>query len=132
MTHKVNLKVGPADYDDIARDMVRINIKDRPCQIGRHEIISLRVGNRRKLVTVRGNNVAGTINVDIDNREDLGVVLDQTFEFELKRARWWEKVVWQWGATDPAVQQSARIAALSFVLGLIGLILGLISVWRSW
>lgn len=127
----LKLKVGKAEYDDIGKDIVRIHSHDRrPAEVNRHDIIRLSVGAKSVVVAMRGNDTPGIINIDIDLREDLGLLsVGATYDFELRKVGKVGQFLWQWSATDPAVRLPAQIAMVSFGLGLIGLVLGMISIW---
>lgn len=129
MTYKIMLKVGKAEHSEVGRDIVRINYRDRPKFLKRHDIVWLRVGGLRRLVTVRGNDAPGVINIDIDNREDLEIEEGSEYEFDIELAWAWRRVWWQLWATDPTVRMPAKIAAWSFAMGFVGLALGIYSVW---
>lgn len=126
----LKLKVGRAEYDDIGRDIVRIHRDDRrPAEVNRHDIIRLSVGAKSIVVAMRGNDTPGIINIDIDLREELGLSVGGTYDFELRKVGKVGQFLWQWNATDPAVRLPAQIAIVSFCLGLIGLALGVVSIW---
>lgn len=120
----MQLKVGKAGRDEIGHDIVRIHHKDRPEDFDRHDIVRIRVGKQHRLVTVRGGEEPGVINIDIDNREDLGIAVGNVYDFQIEHVCIWRRIWWQWWATDPAVRLPAKIAAWSFALGFFGLLLG--------
>lgn len=124
----IRLTVGKAATDDIGRDVLRINYADRPQGISRHDIVSVEVNGRSAIVAIRGNDEPGIVNFDVDTRDDLRVLPGETYEFELRRI-WFGRLRWYWDATDPATRVPAQIAVISFILGLIGLALGILSVW---
>ncbi|MCV3205745.1 hypothetical protein OHD62_05665 [Mesorhizobium sp. YC-39] len=124
----IRLMVGKAATGDIGRDILRINHADRPHGISRHDIVSVEVNGRSAIVAIRGNDEPGVVNIDVDARDDLRVLPGETYEFELRRI-WFGKLRWYWNATDPATRVPTHIAVVSFILGVIGLALGVLSVW---
>lgn len=128
---KITLEVGLASLSDGGRDIVRINARDRPPGVDRYDIIKLTVGNQSKSVTVLGNDSPGVINIDIDLRNQLGVDDGRHYEFEVEKLGLFRQFLWQWYATDPAVRLPAQLSIISFILGAIGLFLGIISIWPS-
>lgn len=124
MKTEIKLQVGKAQYSDIGRDIVRINIANRPPDIERHDLIRLWLHNRSVVVVVRGNEEPNIINLDIDIRRLLDVDVGEVHYFKVEKVDWFGKFIWQCRATDPAVRLPAQIAAISFVLGVIGLFLG--------
>lgn len=81
-------------------------------------------------VVARGllSNERGVIALDLETRERLGnLALNTEYEFKIHRSTWVERVTWAWAATDPAYRIASKISIVSFILGIIGLILGVLS-----
>jgi hypothetical protein len=59
-------------------------------------------------------------------RQKLGVEVNDEIDSTFVRpANWYEKLRWYWEATDPAVHVPARVAVISFGLGVLSLVLAL-------
>jgi len=119
-----------ADDDEAGKDIARISKMNRPSNVSRHDIIHICANDKSVLVKVLGLNTDGIIKIDLDIRERLGLTVDNSYNFHFERANFWHQSLWQWSATDPAVRIPARIAAISLVLGAIGLVSGAISLFR--
>jgi hypothetical protein len=74
------------------------------------------------------SNERGVIALDLETRERLGTLaLNTVYDFKIHQATWGECVKWAWTATDPAYRVASKISIVSFLLGLIGLFLGILS-----
>jgi len=127
----MNLTVEQIPEKDIWRDFVRIPHSHRKDQEGkgipRGTVCSLRVNDKKRLVAVRGcPNAGARIQIDDVLRHKLGLTEGQTYNIELRRVTWFG--YWRWSATasDPAYRVPAQISLVSFVLGVIGLLLGVL------
>lgn len=127
---EIELKVGKADFADIGRDLVRINIKDRPENVNRHDIVVLNVNGKSALAVIRGNDEPGEINIDIDIRDDLALQLGKRYSFIIEKAGCFSRLWWYLRARDPAVRIPAWLAFWSVVLGFAGFILGVVSLCK--
>lgn len=63
-------------------------------------------------------------------RRKLGVRLNVPAEFVFDEANLWDECVWAWSATDAMPRVAARLGAISVGLGGVGLLLGLISLFK--
>lgn len=78
---------------------------------------------------------AGEIVIDYDAWLDLFGRVENVggpLELEIRRARWWESLRLATSHPDPAFRLASWIAVLSLVLGLISLVLGVWSLWKTY
>jgi hypothetical protein len=129
----VSLTVESAPQHDWYLDTARINKLDRPSGVdkGKVHIISV-VGPkpvaRHKPVRlfVRGIDEQGKITLDLVTRERLGGLKeDVEYEFCIQPGSPFDSFIWAWNSSDPAYQIATRIAALSFALGVLSLLISL-------
>lgn len=127
------LKVAEAREEDVFEDIVRINFRYRQDKAGQTipsgAVCRISVGHKSARAIVRGlpAEEGPLIRLDESLRRVIGVKSGDEIEIVLKRAGFFEEVVWCWQATNPTYRISARLAVLSVLLGLIGLVLGVIS-----
>jgi hypothetical protein len=127
----VALVVSSAPLRDVMGDIVRLDLSHRPfARAGR--VIGIRVGGVKVLAVVRGPANVGKSGISLDSamRTKLGVELNKCASFTFERATLWDEVVWAWSATDATPRVAARLGAISVMLGGIGLLLGLISLFK--
>lgn len=67
--------------------------------------------------------------MDMALREQLGIKSGQERHFIFQEANLWGQVCWAWRATDAMPRIAARLGVLSVVLGLVGLGLGVLSLF---
>jgi len=130
-TIKVDLQVIAADLGDVFSDIARLDFDHRPFARAGH-IVVIKVGSRRARVVARGiiGNQKHCISLDSATRERLGVKSGQKVKFEICKANFFDEAIWAWTATDAMPRIAARLSAISVALGLIGLLLGIISLWK--
>lgn len=120
----IDLEVHEALENDAYHDRVRIPERFRQgLQEGR--ICKLNVGNRSRLVEVRGliGETREIIRVDDKTRELLGGLAQNTRHSFRFRPVWWiGQLRWTWASSDPGARIASRLGLLSFVLGLIALL----------
>jgi len=127
----VSLVVHELDKDDFLQDIVRVHYLHRK-DIKAGQICCLTVKGVPVLAAARGapkNDVTGIWLSDA-MRSRLGLKKGMTADFEIKKARWDQQFAWLWYATDPVNRTAGRLGVISFVLGLIGLALGLIPLFK--
>jgi hypothetical protein len=108
---------------DIYKDSVRINIHDRVGHTKGH-VYKLFVGNRMARVFLRGTDQPGTITMDLETRDRLGVRLNEPILIKLQKGFWIvDELIWAWRASDPAYRIASKLGVLSFLLGVLSLVL---------
>lgn len=124
-----------ADATDVYRDIVRIpeeHRKDKANEtIPEGEVCKVTAGTRSAFVILRGKQNAHDAAAWMDERtrNRLGLSVDTEVDLDLEAVRLWGQGRWAWSSSDPAYRVSARLAVLSVVLGLLGFVLGVVSVW---
>ncbi|MGO8975718.1 MAG: hypothetical protein ACLQNV_19605 [Steroidobacteraceae bacterium] len=117
--------------DDVFQDMVRVH-RSRRKGIGAGQLCRVTANGATILAVARGspgNDVEG-IWLDDAMRSRLGVKEGTTADFEIKKARWDQEFAWLWYASNPIIRAPGRLAVISFILGLFGLALGLMSLFK--
>jgi len=138
LEHQIRLRVEAADREDVYRDIARMPEAYRTDCKGRRisegEVVKLTTRERSVFVLARGcgNSTEPIIRLDERVRNRLGVYTGQEAEFRIQQVRLPGQFRWAWSASDPAYRIVARLAVLSVVLGAVGLVLGLCSLWLSW
>jgi len=129
MHKKMPLAVKQLSLGDVFADRVRLHHSHRP-GIPAGDVCIVKVGNRKIRAVARGHNPAGEICVDLKTRRALGLSdWQQTPEVEISSARWWDYCLWGLRASEAVVRISCWLAVISIALGLIGLLLGGLSLW---
>ena len=122
------LTVVEAESDDVFSDMARVHLDHRPfAKAGK--IVVIKCGDKTAYVVARGSsgNVKGKISLDSATREKLGVKPNQKVELTIEETGFVGQFLWAWNATDAMPRVGARLGAISVLLGLLGLILGGVS-----
>lgn len=137
----MRLKVKKIHPKNIWRDHAHIperHRKDsRGAGIKEGTICKISADGRTTYVCVRGviGETEPIIKIDEKTRNDLGVTIDNEYEFELTKAGWLGQFRWAWDATDPNPRIAARsgltLGGLSVLLGILGLVLGLLAYCRA-
>jgi hypothetical protein len=70
------------------------------------------------------------IRIDYHVRQRLGVVPDETYDFDLKEADFCGQVYWALHATDTQYSFAAKVSLISLVLGVLGLVIAIIPLFR--
>ena len=63
-------------------------------------------------------------------RRKLSLKLNESAEIEIKHGNYIDDLIWAWNANNTMPRIAARLAVLSVVLGLFGLLLGFISIMK--
>ena len=137
---KEKLTVYEMPVEDSWKDMARIpknhRVDVRGKRIRRATICNVTIGDKNKLLALRGcRDRDARILLDSSTRLDLDVQVGESYEVELHRVGWLGYWRWAWDAADPAYRVPAQISLISLVLGVIGLLLGALSLWpfvNSW
>lgn len=123
------LTVVKAQLEDAARNIVRINnLKDYDAR--RFDVFKISNGDNFIRVVVLPHNKQGEIWLSKEARHELKVDPNQTVDFELTKQNWFQRVWWYSRARDPAIHVPAHMAWISIALGVVGLILGGVSLCK--
>lgn len=128
----MRLLVQQADKEDIFEDLVRLHKSHRPGILA-GSICRVTVDDRAILAVARNStdNIPGIISLDEALRSRLKVKNGGQYDFSIEAASFWSQVKWGWSATNPVNRVATRLAVLSVSLGILGLVLGLLSVYLS-
>jgi len=126
------LTVHEMPVEDSWRDIARVPKKYRRDARGklipRAKICDVTIGGKHKLLAVRGcPEDDARILLDSRTRADLGVKLGSSYEVQLRPVGWLGYWRWAWDAADPAYRVPAQISLISLILGVVGLLLGALS-----
>ncbi|MBI3699352.1 MAG: hypothetical protein HY242_02755 [Afipia sp.] len=128
----VRLLVHQANKEDIFEDMVRVHTSHRsPILAGK--IFRVTSSNGTTLAVARNTpkNDRSGIWMDDEMRRRLQVTDGEKEEFTFKAIHWWENFVWLWSVSNPTNRVAAHLSFISLGLGVIGLILGVVSIWPT-
>jgi hypothetical protein len=137
---KMNLKVENLSFEDTWKDIVRIKKKYRKDRSGSHisrgKVCRISVGEKSKWVIVHGREPSDSvIQMDLNTRLVLEVDTGQTYEFTLERLSWIRSLWFPWKASDPMYRLPAQLSLVSFFLGVIfgvlGIIVGLMPIFEE-
>lgn len=128
--HKLEVRKLPDQ--DCWRDLVRLPREFRKDVTGEHihrgSICQLTIKGRSKLLTVRGWDEGGDIiMLDQNTRQFFDVHAGGVYEIHLRRGGWLAHLRWAWNAADPGYRIPFQISMVSLSLGLVGLLLGILS-----
>jgi hypothetical protein len=117
--------------DDIFHDMVRVHYSHRE-GIKAGQICRVSTNGKTVLAVARGTPGNDTNGIWLDDamRTHLSLKERATAEFEIDKASWYQEFTWMWHSSDPVIRTAGRLGVISFVLGLFGLALGLISLFK--
>ena len=130
----MELKVGNLPIEDTWKDIVRIKKDWRKDRSGTHiprgKICRISVGRKSKWVIVHGREPSdNTIQMDLTSRLALETDADKTYDFTLDQLSWLRSLWFPWKASDPMYRLPAQLSIVSFflgvVLGVLGIIVGL-------
>ncbi|MEK7558462.1 MAG: hypothetical protein AAB507_01390 [Patescibacteria group bacterium] len=123
------LKVGGVKTEDIYKDIVRVSAANRKNDCDRDIVegsvckVVVASNQKERYAILRGNKGSDTeIKIDEYLRNKLGIEKGKEYEFTFK-TRWWYQFCWPWSATDPGYRISSQIAVISFLLGLLSILL---------
>ncbi|WP_397547363.1 hypothetical protein ABUL39_02975 [Rhodothermus marinus] len=133
----LELQVRRARQEDVYRDLVRIpEVWRKDCNgevIPEGSVCKIKIlkDNRTRtgyaIVRGVGDESGRVIYVDERLRNFLGIKPGDSVQVVLKKTGLIGQLIWAWRASDPAYRVAARLAVLSFILGLLGFILGVFS-----
>jgi len=133
----IRLVVKKAFETDVYRDIARVPEIHRKDQTGRTvpegSVCKLSTPGRSVYVLLRGvgDETEAGIWLDERTRNRLSLSVGHQAEFEFHPCGLWGQTCWAWSASDPSYRVAARLAVLSVLLGVVGLFLGLWSIWLS-
>jgi len=127
------LEVHQLSGSEVYRDIIRVNeahrFDKRKNKIKEGQVCLVCAKGRKCLAVLRGyqDSTAPQIRMDDYTRgeDKLDLKVDQCYEFEFKRVGFIGKWRWAWNASEMGYQVASRIALISFVMGLCGLLLGI-------
>ena len=126
-----DLKVIQAAVGDVHEDIVRVEISHRKGTRAGH-VVKVCVNGKSAYCVARGMraNKSGVISLDSASRAKLGLEDGRSYSFEISKATFCGEICWAWNATAAMPRIAARLAVLSVALGLIGFLLGIISLCK--
>lgn len=130
---EISLKVKKSSKWDVWRGWVRINKDVRTSDIERKGICSIKIKDKDKKIfrEIRGRDErVPIIKMDYESRLELGVIEDETYNFEIKQLKLWEPNYYLFYLYHPerGIRLSMKLGLISLVLGMISLFLGIVSV----
>jgi len=129
----MKLTVKKLAVEDTWKDIVRIKKPYRRDRNDRHiprgSICRIAVGDKSKWVIVHGREPDDRdIQMDLNVRLALDVEEDQNYDFMIDRLSWIRSLWFPWKASDPMYRLPAQLSLVSFFLGVIlgvaGILLG--------
>jgi hypothetical protein len=124
-----NLRVRPAKAEDMFKDVVRVSAKDRGAiRYGR--LCKITVNGKSRHLVMRGvdDGESGIIKLDEITRDRFGLSIDLDdrpvyANVKIRRAGLFAWAPYMLNASDPAILAAARISFISFLLGVVSIIL---------
>ncbi|MBI5886728.1 MAG: hypothetical protein HZB85_09155 [Deltaproteobacteria bacterium] len=134
----MKLIVHQVDKEDVYRDIVRIpevyRLDASGSKISEGTVCKITANGQSSFAILRGlkNETRKVIRVDGKLRDKLKIKDKDGEEvrFDFKKVGLCGEFMWAWDASDPAYRVAARLALLSVILGLLGLMLGVFGVWK--
>ena len=120
----MELIVRGARAGDKWKDFVRITHKYRVDDSSKHIprgcICRISTGGKSKWVIVHGREIDdNAIEMDVNLRLALAVKKNHPYSFEIKRICWPLSLWFPWKASDPIYRIPAQLSLISFILGLV-------------
>lgn len=131
------LKITEAFDKDVYRDTARIPHKYREYKNGKviieGTICKVTHNNKSIYLIIRGDlsSDESVIRIDERTRNALDVNINDKLDFTIIPCGIFGKLHWLWNASDTTYRLASKLAILSVILGLIGFILGIISIYIS-
>jgi len=131
----MRLTVENLAWEDTWKDIVRIKKQYRKDRENKHirrgAICRITMGDKSKWVIVHGRESDDeVIQMDLNVRLALGVKTKQAYDFTLDRISWLKSLWFPWKASDPIYRLPAQLSLVSFflgvVLGVLGILVGLV------
>jgi hypothetical protein len=116
---------------DSGRLLVRLHKSHRD-GINRYKIAKITNNENQKYlnVLILGHNCKDAIFMPYDIRTTLGVPEGGELDFDVKAVRLCGSLYWYVNAPDPAVRIPAQLTLIGIVIGVLGIVLGLISLCK--
>lgn len=125
----MKLAVKQLSLRDVFSDRVRVHHSHRP-DIAAGDVCIVKVGGRKIRAVARGHSPTGELLVDLKTRRALDISdWQQKVDVEITSAKWWDYCLWGLQASEAVVRISCWLAVVSIVLGAVGLLLGVLSLW---
>ena len=129
----MKLNVRKANYEDVYRDIIRIPESHRydrnKRKIKEGSVCKVTIDGVSTFAILRGygDSVEPLIFIDERLRDKLKVYEHDQIEVQLKQTSPIGQFRWAWNASETAYRVATRMALLSVILGLIGLVMGVFS-----
>lgn len=126
------LKIIELRTADVFQGMVRVHRKHRR-DVPAGRVCKMSCNGKSVLLVARGarRNQPDSVAVDLRTRNRLGISsYDHEVEVDFKPANWLDEVLWGWHASEPISRIATRLGAISLFLGLLGAVLGTVSLLR--
>ena len=129
---KLRLKVEQIKEEEIYRDFARIPELHRG-GIAEGSLCRIAFCQNSVSLVVRGlqNVQTATLRIDSLTRDKLKVIDGLEYDFEIEQLNWLSQLLVPWNASDPFNRQAMRLSIIALFLGVVGLILGLISIFKG-
>jgi len=125
------LRVYPIFREDVFKDIARIPKQDRG-GIREGSVCAISANGHTKQLIVRGleETLSGGIMLDEITREAMGNLQDGiSYDFTIKETGTWGQIIWACTVADQGARIAAWVGVISIVLGILGAVLGGISLW---
>ncbi len=135
------LEVHQLSDDDVYKDIIRVNAAHRKNEKGETikegRVILVRGNGGKCFAVVRGYQASAEPRIYMDEytrTEKFDVQYSQTYEFAFKPVGLVGQLRWAWNATEMGYQVASRLAVLGFIMGVLGLMLGIATLldWPKW
>ena len=126
----MKLTVHSASTDDFLQDVVRVHSSNRQ-GIRSGQLCRVSKNGKHIYGIARHTGDRTRISLDSAQRRALDVRAGEEADFQFRQLTWFEEINWVWHATDPITRTAARLGILSFWLGIIGLVLGALSLYLA-
>lgn len=126
----VRLTVRQIEREDVFHDMARLHLSHRPNSPA-GTVLKIKADKRLVYRAARGApaNLKDSIWIDLKTRQALGLQANVEADLEISKANCFEEMFWTWNATNPAARIATRVSVVSLILGLVGLGLGVVSLF---
>ena len=128
------LKVEKAEGWDYLRGRVRINKEDitgnGKKKIKRKDVCVIEVEETDRRVcrhVFRTKKGPGIIQMDFDTREELSVSKKRGYEFQIRKANQWERLIFYWHHPDMGINIATKLGVISITLSIFSFILSIIA-----
>lgn len=126
------LEVHQLSASEVYRDIVRVNEAHRTDKrmerIKEGKVCLVRANGRECLAILRGYQDSSDSEIRMDDYtrgpDKLNLKVNHSYEFEFTQVRFLGTLRWAWTASEMGYQIASRIAIISFLMGLVGLVLG--------